>query len=171
MKEPIIIVDNNDSIIWYRERWKLKKWDIYRVSSLIVFNKKWEFLMAQRSLQKRNSPGIWNTSVAWTNDKWETYLSNIIKEAKEEIGLDLNVKEIKELFKTKNIRNDHKNEYFCSRYGVVLDYNEEDCSLQADEVDAVRFMNVKTLWIEMKKSPKIYSKWFYNVITQVIKNM
>jgi len=43
--------------------------------------------LAQRSFNKTHNPGQWGPAVAGTNDEGETYESNIIKEAEEEIVL------------------------------------------------------------------------------------
>lgn len=86
-KQKIIIVDENDEIIKHKERGTLNQSDIYRVSALWIQNSKGEILLAQRSFNKKNHPGKWGPAVAGTNDEGETYESNIVKEAEEEIGL------------------------------------------------------------------------------------
>jgi len=86
-KQKIIIVNENDNIIWYKKRWTLLSSDIYRVSALLIKNSKWEFLLAQRKFTKKNNPWEWYFSVAWTVDKWETYDINMSKEIEEEIWI------------------------------------------------------------------------------------
>jgi isopentenyldiphosphate isomerase len=83
----IIIVNEKDEIIGFKERSKVKTDDIYRVSALWAENAKGDILMAQRAFSKMNSPGKWGPAVAGTVEEGETYDSNITKEAEEEIGL------------------------------------------------------------------------------------
>jgi len=87
-KSEIIIVDENDIIISYKTRDKIKQNDIYRVSALWIKNSQDDILLAQRGLNKKNDPGQWGPAVAGTNDRGESYEENIIKEAEEEIGLN-----------------------------------------------------------------------------------
>ena len=87
-KPRIIIVNDQDEIMGHKERGTLVSEDIYRVAGLWVTNSNGNILLAQRQLGKRNDPGKWGPAVAGTVDEGETYESNIIKEAEEEIGLE-----------------------------------------------------------------------------------
>ena len=57
----IIIVDEKDRIINCKERIKLNREEIYRVSALWIKNSNGESLLAQRSFSKKHSPG----SIEW----------------------------------------------------------------------------------------------------------
>lgn len=83
----IIIVNENDEIIGYKPRDSLNRQDIYRVSALWIKNSKGDILLAQRSFSKKHHPGKWGPAAAGTVEDGETYDSNIIKEAEEELGL------------------------------------------------------------------------------------
>ena len=87
MTEKIIIVDEDDNIIGSKERNSIVSGDIYRVSALLIENSKGEILLAQRALTKKHDPGKWGPPVAGTVEEGETYESNIVKEAEEELGL------------------------------------------------------------------------------------
>jgi len=113
----IIIVDENDKIIGYKERGTLNFRDIYRVSALQVKNSVGQILLAQRKLTKKKNPGKWGPAVAGTNDEGETYESNIIKEAEEEIGLvDFEMK-----VKNKQRVDEGFSNYFGVRFETVVD--------------------------------------------------
>ncbi len=86
-KEMVNIVDENDIVIGKKARDAITPKDIIRVSVLWIEDGKGNVLMQQRSLNKRVGPGQWGPAVAGTVEAHETYLSNIIKEANEEIGL------------------------------------------------------------------------------------
>lgn len=88
-KKKIVIVDDKDNIICYKNRSEVRQEDIYRVSALWIINTKGEILLAKRALTKAHDPGKWGPAVAGTVEEGETYKTNIIKEAEEELGLKL----------------------------------------------------------------------------------
>ncbi len=85
MKIPI--VNEQDEIIEYKERIGRNPEDIIRASGLWITDPEGNILLAQRAFSKKNDPGLWGPAVAGTVEEGETYESNIIKEAEEEIGL------------------------------------------------------------------------------------
>ncbi|MDO8659891.1 MAG: NUDIX domain-containing protein [Candidatus Parcubacteria bacterium] len=85
MKIPI--VNEKDEIIGYEDRDKRDPKAICRITALWLTDSDGNILFAQRAFNKKMSPGLWGPAVAGTVEEGETYESNIIKEAKEEIGL------------------------------------------------------------------------------------
>ena len=74
MKEQIIVVDENDNIIWHRERYsKAEPNTRHRISILRVENNEWEVLIAQRSLNKKSHPWKRWAAVWWTNNYQSRY--------------------------------------------------------------------------------------------------
>ena len=132
----VIIVDEKDNIISYKERKSISQKDIYRVSALWIMNSKGDSLLAQRSFNKKNDPGKWGPAVAGTNEKGETYLSNIIKEIEEEIGVV--IKDPKEMHK---VRVHGKNNYFVQWYLIILDYDLSKFTIQEEEVESIRWIS------------------------------
>lgn len=133
----IIIVDKKDKVIGAKERNNLDyKKDIYRVSALWITNSKGQILLARRAYSKKQNPGKWGPAVAGTNDEGETYNSNIIKEADEELGLkNINPKKWKkELAKGKY---KHYTQWFI----LNLDINLKDLRINKEEVAEVRWFD------------------------------
>ncbi len=89
MTEQYIVVDENDTIVGYKER----REDIhptkeyYRITGLRLTNSQGDIFIAQRAWNKRLDPGKRCPAVSWTVEKWESYEQNMIKEMEEEIGL------------------------------------------------------------------------------------
>ncbi|MCK5234760.1 MAG: NUDIX domain-containing protein [Candidatus Aenigmarchaeota archaeon] len=156
----IIIVDDDDNIICHKQRGKITHSDIYRVSALWIQNSKGDILLAKRAYTKKHRPGKWGPAVAGTNDKGETYRSNIIKEAEEEIGLTgHNFKEFH------NVRFKGKHNFFCQWYFAVVNKKLTDFKLQEEEVAEIRWFKKDELIIELKNNPDglLYSvKYFIN---------
>jgi len=148
-KEQITIVDENDNIIGYKERGTLTKDDIYRVSDLMVRNSKGDFLLAQRSFKKKHSPGLWTNAVSGTNEKGETYESNIIKEAEEELGIkDLRFE------KSRKLRYTGRHNFFCQEFNLTLDRDIKDFKIQKDEVEQIKWYTREELEKELKENPE-----------------
>jgi isopentenyldiphosphate isomerase len=149
MKKPrIIIVDDDDNIIGSKKYGTLDKSDIYRVSALWLTNSQEEILLAQRSWQKNHDPGKWGPAAAGTLEQDETYDSNIIKEAEEEIGLK-NVSFKKEP-KTR-IRGKHN--HFTQWYFATIEYDIKDFKVQKNEVEAIKWFDKNEFFEELKSKP------------------
>ncbi len=146
----IIIVDENDKIIGYKERGTLNFRDIYRVSALQVKNSVGQILLAQRKLTKKKNPGKWGPAVAGTNDEGETYESNIIKEAEEEIGLvDFEMK-----VKNKQRVDEGFSNYFGVRFETVVDKNLSEFKIQEEELEKIKWFDRDELLELIKKNPE-----------------
>lgn len=152
----IIIVDKNDKIVGLKERENLINEDIYRVSALWIENSKGEILLARRALTKAHSPGKWGPAVAGTLEKGETYDSNILKEAEEEIGLK-NVK-FKKGSKSR-ILLAGRLRYFLQWYTVKIDRLLEEFKIQKNEVAEIRWFTKEEIKKKIQEDPNefIYS--------------
>lgn len=149
----IIIVDENDAIIGYKDRDAVKREDIYRVSALWITNSKGEILLAQRALSKSHDPGKWGPAVAGTVEEGEDYETNIIKEAAEEIGL----RDIKPRMGPKERRTGEHN-YFCQRYLLELDKPLSEFVVDTAEVAQIRWFSKEELLKEMQHNPDQFLK-------------
>ncbi len=152
-KERIVIVNDQDKIIGHKERGTLVKEDIYRVSGLWVTNPNGDILLAQRKFTKKHDPGKWGPAVAGTVDEGETYESNIVKEAEEEIGL----KDIKPTLGPKRRISDEYN-YLCQWYTLVVDKPAKDFIIQEEEVEQVKWFSRFELEKELQEHPNDYLK-------------
>ncbi len=158
----IVIVDENDKIIDYKERESLKEGEIYRVSALWIKNSKGEILLARRHRSKSHHPGRWGPAVAGTVDEGETYEENIIKEAEEELGLK-NIKlQIGPKTKTEGEYN-----HFTQWYTLVVDKEINEFTIQEDEVEELKWFSKEELLRELDSTPneflptmKKYAKLF-----------
>ncbi len=160
MTEQIIVVDENDNIIWQRDRYsKAESNTRHRISILRAENSKWEVLIAQRSLSKKSHPWKRWAAVWWTNNPWETYESNIIKETKEEIGYDLI--NFKEHYK------DRTEYVFAKVFTAIIDQEISKFILQEDEVADIKRISKKDLLNEIKKHPETFTKSFLRRATKI----
>lgn len=149
MKSRIIIVDEEDNIIGHKNRKLIEEQDIDRVSALWITNSKGEILLAQRAFNKTNDPGKWGPAVAGTIEEGETYDTNIIKEAKEEIGLQ----DIKPTAGVK-VRHTGKHNYFAQWYLLHLDKSSDEFTVDRTEVNEVKWFSRTGLEQDLKDNPE-----------------
>lgn len=149
----IIIVNGQDEFIGHKERHGIAKDDIYRVAALWVTNSRGDILLAQRKFTKSHDPGKWGAAAAGTLDEGETYESNLIKEAEEELGL----KNIKPALGPKNrVTGEHN--YFEQWYTLKIDTLAEDLTIQEDEVEQVKWFTRAELERDLRDHPNKYLK-------------
>ncbi|MDD4983355.1 MAG: NUDIX domain-containing protein [Candidatus ainarchaeum sp.] len=149
----IPIVNEKDKIICYKDRDSIGQKDIYRVSALWIINSKSEFLLAKRVKTKKNNPGKWGPAVAGTVEKGETYKQNILKETKEELGLDP-----KGLRQGPKIKNTGEHNFFCQWYFLKQDKDEKEFDFDKKEVDEVKWFSKKEFEKEYLKNPELFLK-------------
>ncbi len=151
--QPLVqIVNENDEIIGHKVRSEIDySVDIYRSACLWIENTKGEVLVAQRSLKKDKHPGRWGPAVAGTVDEGETYESNIVKEAMEEIGLTgIEFKSVGKI--RKNIPHRH----FMQVFSVVVDKPIDEFNPQKNEVEQLIWVSKKKLVADISAHPEKY---------------
>jgi isopentenyl-diphosphate delta-isomerase len=165
MKPPIIILDEQDNIIGYKDyEAGLELNDVNRVSTLWITNSKDEVLLARRAYNKSHDPGKWGTAVAGTVEKDETFESNIIKEASEELGLT----GIKFEVGSKLYRVTNKYNYFVQRYFLKIDKPINEFKIQKDEVAEVKWFSKEDLKRELTENPNEFLDSIKNFLANFI---
>lgn len=149
MKIPI--VNEKDEVVGYKDRDDKNNVDIVRVSALWVFNSNKDVLLAQRSFSKTRSAGKWGPAVAGTLEEGETYESNIVKEADEEIGLQIQKEELM-IGKKKRSQRDHP--YFRQMFYFKTDLSTAEFRPSQEEVEQVKWVSLDDLsvWLEKGKN-------------------
>jgi len=161
----IIIVNEKDDIIGSKKRGTLTSEDIYRVSALWIENSKGQILLARRVFTKKKDPGMWGPAVAGTLEKGESYESNIIKEAQEELGLT-NVS-FKKFIKQK-IRIPHN--HFTQWFLLIIDRDINDFKIKEDEVAEIKWFSKQELWDLIKKNSQSLITSLKNFVKIYYKN-
>lgn len=144
------VVDRNDNLLGCKlQRYVDYSQDIYRVSSLWLINSKNQVLLAKRASHKSNG-GLWGPAVAGTVESTETYLSSIIKESREEIGLvDAEFEVGPKIFI------DHERKFFAQYFIAHSDKSTEEFKLE-DAIDAVKWVDADWLEKDVRENRESY---------------
>ena len=156
----IIVVNEKDEIIGYKDRDDRNETDIIRVSALILLNSKNQTLIARRALNKILDSGKWGPAAAGTLEEGESYLSNIIKEAQEEIGFKASKKDLSFGLK-KFVETSHK--YFLQIFITETNLPLQNFRIYRKEVSEIRWVQVPELIAWFKKKPKNFTASFSTV--------
>lgn len=153
MTKQYIVVDENDTIVGYKER----KSDIdpqqeyYRVSALRLTNTRGEILIAQRSLKKSHSPGKRWPAVAGTVEKDESYEDNMIKEMREELWLvDIPI------IAGKKVKRESSRKYFVQWFMATTDKDISEFTIEKPAVEAIKWISIDDLKKDIEKNPDNY---------------
>ncbi len=164
--EKIPIVNEQDEIIAYKERYETTREDIQRIVGLCVFNEKGEVLLAKRGPTKKIDPDKWGPSVAGTVAEGFEYDDTVVKEAEEEIGL----KDITPVFSKKYFYETKNARRFASVYYVVVD-STTNFILEKDAVAEVKWINLVELEEQVNKKPEDFTPGFLNGSLQNMKEI
>ena len=149
----IQIVNEQDEIIGYKDgKDKDLKKDIFRASALWITDRNGDILLAQRSF-KTQGGGLWGPAVAGTVEEGETYESNILKEAEEEIGL-VGIKPIIDR-KMKSMNN----EYFIQWFTATVDHSYP-FKKQDEEVETLQWFTKEEIVRFLKEKPGMFLPYF-----------
>jgi len=84
------IVNEQDEVVGQRSRAEVHRLGLrHRSVHLLVFDSQARLFLQKRSMRKDENPGQWDSSVAGHVDSGETYDACVVREAAEEIGLQL----------------------------------------------------------------------------------
>ena len=153
--EIVPIVDINDEIIWYKARKNITKDDICRITWCRITDGEGKILLAQRAWTKKSNPWKRWPAVAWTVAKWESYWDSIIKEIKEEIGLDIDSTDLQ--IKVK--RYSEYNKKMLQRFTLQYRGAKDQLIKQDSEVEALKRYTPQTLKHEIETKPEIFTLW------------
>ncbi len=124
----------------------LSRGDYFLCSHIIIENTEGLFLIQKRSESKSTRAGQWDIT-AGAVDAGETSLDGAIREAKEEVGLDLPRNAMRFLFR------DRRRSCFHDVWYVRLSFALEQCIMQESEVQALRLVPAEGLISLIMKMP------------------
>ena len=121
---------------------------------VFIINSKGQVLLQKRSANKKLWPNMWDMTAGGHVLAGEFGFEAIIREAKEELGIDLNEKDLRFLGsvisedKKGEIVNRHFNEYFIAN----KDLDESKLKLQEEEVSEVKWVDKEEIIRRVKNN-------------------
>ena len=125
-------------------RKKCHKEGLYHKAVVVfIINSKGQVLLQRRSPNKRMWPNLWDVTAGGHVSSGEFGFQAIIRECKEELGIELNKDDITFIGSTKstNIQGDIINNHFNEIYIANKEIDETKLKLQEEEVAEVRWVD------------------------------
>lgn len=118
----------------------------HRIIVVSIIDKNGHLLMQQRSLNKESNPGKWDVSAAGHVSSGQTSIEAALREVLEELGIEIEEKELKYLLTYKNSRRINEN---------YMDKQIYDCYIvNKDEID-IKNIKVQKSEVEQVKMCKL----------------
>jgi len=163
MEEWFDVVDERDHVIDRRLRSEVHRQKLlHRSVHILVFNSSGELLLQKRSLQKDDSPGLWDSSSAGHVAAGEDYQSAARRELAEELGLAA-VPTLEAIFKVDACTESEYEfswVYRCEAEGPFM--------LDSEEIDEVRWLSPEQVNAWLTGNPKQLTSTFRIIWSRMI---
>lgn len=154
----VILVDKDDNAIGTMEKMEAhRKGVLHRAFSVLVFNSKGEMLLQKRAKSKYHSGGLWTNACCSHPIPDEAIEHTVQRRVREEIGIDITPSfSYKFLYKTALDKNliEHELDH------VFLAEFNGNPTLNKDEAEDWKFVNLESLRSDVQKNPGHYTEWF-----------
>jgi isopentenyldiphosphate isomerase len=89
-QEIFDVVNERDEVIGKRPREEVHRLGLmHRATHVLVFNQRGQVFLQKRSMKKDRQPGLWDSSASGHVDSGEDYDACVVRELREEIGLNV----------------------------------------------------------------------------------
>lgn len=124
--------------------WSLKKGEYHLTVLGVIMNKDGRFLITRRVMTKAWAPGWWEVSGGAAKAGEESEEA-VLREIREETGLDVKGWEGGYLFSYKRENPDEGDNYFVDIYRFCGEFDEKDIHIQEEETDGFRIVTLKEI--------------------------
>lgn len=157
-EEQVILVNENDAQIGTMAKMEAhEKGLLHRAFSVFVFNDKNELLLQQRAASKYHSPLLWTNTCCSHQRVGESNIQAGKRRLMEEMGFVTELKDVLSFIYRAPFDNGLTEHEF--DHVLVGNYNDNP-SINADEVQAYKWMTLEHIKSDIEIRPKLYTEWF-----------
>ena len=155
------VVDVNNIVISQASRSEVhKKGLMHRSVHILVFNFHGDLFLQKRSMVKDENPGLWDTAAAGHVGAGENYLHSAQRELKEELGLNVSIKEVMRIPAQLNTLWEHVRVYEC--------ITNHQIKINGLEISEGRYWTLPELTQSIESNPKIFTSTFHLIFNAYI---
>ena len=143
----------------------------HRAVYAFIIDKNCNILLQKRSKNKKLWPDKWDVTIGGHVNAGEFGRQAIIRECKEELGINITDDEIKYIVCTTSVynKNNYINNHYDECYLITKNINIEDINLQKEEVSNIKYFSKEEL---IKRIDNNYDEWTEkNVSWGILKNI
>ena len=173
MPEYVILVTPDDQPVGRMEKMEAhRKGVLHRAFSVFLFNAKGKTLLQQRAADKYHSPLLWTNTCCSHPREGESVVEAANRRVFEELGI---VPEV--------IADLHSDFHFVYRAEfdnglieheldhVLVGRFAGECHLNSEEVAAVKWIAMDTLFLDVEEHPDQYTAWFKIILAEYAKHL
>lgn len=127
-----------------RNAWNMKEDEFHLTVLGVIQRPDGKFLITKRVMTKAWAPGWWEVS-GGAAQAGEDSEDAIKREIMEEVGLDVSKAEGGLFYTYKRVNPEEKDNYFVDVYRYVMDFTEEDITLQEEETDGFKIASLEEI--------------------------
>ena len=149
MDELIDVLDkfgNKTGIV--KKKFEVKRdGDFHKVVAVCIINDDNEVLIQKRQCSRKIYPNLWNYNVTGHVMSGELPVQTCIREAKEELSVDIKEEQLKYLYTINvgNVIEDSINRLIIDQYIVRMNVGIEDIVIQEDEMSEIKYISFEDL--------------------------
>ena len=124
--------------------WNMKPGEFHLTVLGVLMRPDGKYLITRRRMDKEWAAGWWEVpggGVRAGEDSWDA----VIREIKEETGVDVTEAEGGYAFSYKRVNPEEKNNYFVDIYKFILDFDESDVKTQEEEVSGFAIADIEEI--------------------------
>ena len=161
MSEEIYVLNDNGCFCGLKNRQEVhSKGILHSAVQCWVMNTKGEVLIQRRAATKDKSAGKWDVSFGGhcvaTNNSNNILIDNVIKEGKEELGLNIKDSDIIKLGEVRYVSQENKNKELLGIFLIKVK-DDQDFIFEDGEVSEVMWINPNILYNNVLQKNKEYA--------------
>ncbi|MFL2610927.1 MAG: isopentenyl-diphosphate Delta-isomerase [Flavobacteriaceae bacterium] len=164
-EEKVILVDKEDFQLGLMPKMEAhRKGVLHRAFSVFIFNTSNSLLLQKRSKLKYHSPGLWTNTCCSHQRDGENTIEAAKRRLNEEMGFNVDIKEIFSFIYKANLKNDLIEHEFDH---VLVGHTDLNPNINITEVEDWKWVDLSFLEQDLDRNPNIYTEWFKIIFKKV----